>query len=57
MDIAALSTGMASSKLMQAASLLVTKQAMNVATQQMQGMVEMMQTAAPSFGHQLDVRA
>lgn len=59
MDIAAFSMAMASSNVMQQASLAVTKHAMDVSETQMQGLVDMMQTAspAPSFGHTLDIRA
>ncbi len=57
MDIAAMSMAMAQSQVMQQASMAVTKKIMDHAEVQMQGIVEMMQQAAPAFGHQLDIRA
>lgn len=58
MDIAALSMRVSANNVMQQASLSVTKKAMNLAEQQMQGFVDMMNQASPvSFGHQLDIRA
>lgn len=56
MDIAAMSMAMSQSKVMQQASLSVTKKAMDVAEVQMQGIVDMMKGASPSFGR-MDIRA
>lgn len=58
MDIASMATGMAQSNLMQQVSLSVTSKAMDVTEIQMEGLIDMMQTASPpSFGHRLDVTA
>lgn len=58
MDIAAASIALSGANVMQQASLAVAKNAMDVAERQMQGLVDMMQTASPpSFGHRLDIRA
>lgn len=56
MDIAALSTGLSQAKVMQQASMMMTKKTMDLAEVQMQGLVDMMQAAAPSFGHSLDIK-
>lgn len=56
MDIAAMSMGMAQSNLMQQVSVSVTKKAMDQAEVQMQGIIDMMQGATASFGHQLDIK-
>lgn len=58
MDIAALSSMMSRSSLATSVTTALTKNAMDVAEQQMQGVVNMMQQASPpSFGHVLDIRA
>ncbi|MGD9559404.1 MAG: YjfB family protein [Oscillospiraceae bacterium] len=57
MDIAAMSMALSQAKVAQQASVSVTKKAMDLAEVQMQGIVDMMQQAAPAFGHQLDIRA
>ncbi len=51
-----MSIGLAQAKAVQQASISVTKKAMDVAEQQMQGVVDMMQSVPPSFGQQLDIR-
>lgn len=56
MGIAALATGMKMQSVSLQVSMSATKRAMNVVEQQMQGFVEMMQTATPSFGHALDMK-
>lgn len=56
MDIAAMSMGMKQSDLMVKVSMSMTKKTMDLASQQMQGMVDMMKTAGASFGHSLDIR-
>ena len=55
MDIASMSMAMAQSNLMQQVSLSVTKKAMDVSEVQMDGLIDMMQSASPSFGHRLDI--
>lgn len=55
MDIAAMSTAMAQSNLMQQVSLSVTKKAMDTTEVQMQGIIDMMQSATPNFGQRLDI--
>lgn len=55
MDIAAMSVGLSQAKAMQTVSTSVTKKAMNVAEVQMQGIVDMMQSSAPNFGHRLNL--
>ncbi|NLW79089.1 MAG: putative motility protein [Ruminococcaceae bacterium] len=57
MDIAAMSMAFAQSNVSVQASLAVTKKAMDTSEVQMQGIVDMLQTAAPPSGHQLDIRA
>lgn len=56
MDIAAMSMAFSQAKVMQQASISVTKKAMDFAETQMQGIVDMMQGASASFGHSLDIR-
>lgn len=56
MDIAAMSMGMAQAKVAQQVAVSVTKKVMDVAEVQMQGVIDMMQGASPSFGHGLDIR-
>uniref|UniRef100_S0DDT2 Motility protein n=1 Tax=termite gut metagenome TaxID=433724 RepID=S0DDT2_9ZZZZ len=56
LDIAALSMSLSAGKAMQQVSVSLTKKAMDFAEVQMQGVVDMMQQAAPAFGHQLDIR-
>ncbi len=58
MDIAAMSMAMSQTQVMQQASLAVTKKAMDMTEVQMQGIVDMMQSASPaaSFGQRLDIR-
>lgn len=56
MDIPALSMNMSQNKVMQQAAISITKKTMDVAEVQMQGLIDMMQGANPSFGHQLDIR-
>ena len=57
MDIAAMSMALSQVQVQQQASVSVTKKAMDMSEAQMQGIVDMMQSASPaSFGHQLDIR-
>lgn len=57
MDIAAMSMAMSQANVMQQASLAATKNAMEVSRQQMQGVVEMLESVPPPSPHALDVRA
>ncbi len=58
MDIASLSMALSQANVMQQVSISVTKNAMDVAEVQTQGLIDMMQQASPpSFGHQMDIRA
>ncbi len=56
-SIASMAMSMSQNKVMQQASIAVTKKIMDQTEVQMQGIVDMMQQAAPAFGHQLDIRA
>lgn len=56
MDIAGVSMALAQVKASSQASVSVTKKAMDTAEVQMQALLQMMQGASPSFGHQLDIR-
>ena len=56
MDIAAMSMAMSTAKVQQAASLAMTKNAMELQETQAAGLIQMMQQG-PSFGHTLDTRA
>lgn len=57
MDIAAASMAMSSATVVQQASISMAKNAMDMQEQQATSLIQMMQTAAPSFGHTLDIRA
>ena len=58
MDIAAMSMALSQMQVQQQASISVSKKAMDMAEVQMQGIVDMMRSAAPpSFGQRLDIRA
>lgn len=61
MDVALMSMSMANASLQQMASLAMTKQAMNMAEVEMQGIVDMAQTAVPPspphLGQNIDVFA
>ncbi len=56
MDIAAMSMAYSQSQVLQQASLMVTKNAMDLTKTQMQGLMQML-PSSPSFGHSLDIRA
>ncbi len=56
MDIAAMSMALSQSKAMQQASIAITKKAMDFSEVQMQGLTDMMNSAAPPSNHKLDIR-
>ena len=59
MDIAALSVSLSSAKAMQSASLIMTKKTMDLAKENTQQLLDMMQQSAPqtpNFGHKLNIR-
>ncbi len=53
-----MSMAMSQAQVMQQANVSVTKKAMDMAEVQMQGIVDMMQSASPpaSFGQRMDIR-
>lgn len=58
MDIAALSIALSSAQTMQQVSLSTLRKGMDMQEQQMNGLLELMQStpSAPSFGHAMDFR-
>ncbi len=56
MDIAAMSMAFSQASVMQQASISATKMAMDTTEVQMQELIDMMQSASPSFGHSMDIR-
>ncbi len=56
MDIAGISMAMAQQRTGQAVGIAITKKAMDAQETEAQNLVAMMLSAAPSFGHGMDIR-